>query len=339
LFVAAAGNGNASGVAVNTDASPFYPACYNTAVGTAKESAAGYDAVIAVTAIDSGGNKASWANYGATTVDLGAPGVSVWSTLPADKYGAYSGTSMATPHVTGAIALYASTHPDATAQAIKNAILGATAPTASLAGKAVTGGRLDLSTVIVPSAPQPPAPPAGLTATAGNGQVSLAWQASSGAANYTVSRGMQSGSYIVVASGLTAPSCVDTGLANGTTYYYVVTAVNSAGESAYSNEAVATPVAPPALPAAPSGLTATAVSKSQINLAWIDNSGNETGFKIERSTDNKTFAQIATVGVNVKTYSNTGLSQNKNYYYRVRAYNDGGNSAFSNVASAKTPRK
>ena len=104
----------------------------------------GYDSVIAVAAIDSAGRLASFSNYGATTVDLGAPGVNINSTLPGGKYGAYSGTSMATPHVTGAIALYASSNPRPTAEAIRDKVLSTVAPTSSLSKKTVTGGRLDV---------------------------------------------------------------------------------------------------------------------------------------------------------------------------------------------------
>ncbi|MGI9180425.1 MAG: fibronectin type III domain-containing protein, partial [Longimicrobiaceae bacterium] len=85
-------------------------------------------------------------------------------------------------------------------------------------------------------------------------------------------------------------------------------------------------------------LTATAASNSQINLAWTDNSSNEDGFKIERCTGTSctNFAQIATVGANVKTYSSTGLSANTTYRYQVRAYNSVGNSVYSNIATATT---
>jgi len=93
---------------------------------------------------------------------------------------------------------------------------------------------------------------------------------------------------------------------------------------------------PVTIPNPPSGLTATAVSTSQINLAWSDNSSNETGFKIERSTDNITFAQITTVGTNVTSYSNTGLAAATKYYYRVSSYNSAGTSAPSAVANATT---
>jgi hypothetical protein len=94
--------------------------------------------------------------------------------------------------------------------------------------------------------------------------------------------------------------------------------------------------APTSVPAAPSALTATAVSQTQINLAWTDNSSNEDGFKIERSTNGSSFTEIGTVGPNVRNFSSTGLTANKLYYYRVRAYNSLGNSGYSNTASAKT---
>lgn len=83
-------------------------------------------------------------------------------------------------------------------------------------------------------------------------------------------------------------------------------------------------------------LTATAVSTSQINLAWADNTSNETGFRIERSLDNSTWAEIATVGANVTSFSNTGLNPSTLYYYRVRAWNAVGNSEYSNTASSTT---
>ena len=132
LFIAAAGNGNQGGKAINIDSRPSYPASYPNSN------------IISVAAIASNGSIASFSNYGVTSVDLGAPGVGVYSTLPSG-YGSYSGTSMATPHVTGAVALYASTHSGANAATIKAAILNSAVSTGSLAGKTVTGGRLNVS--------------------------------------------------------------------------------------------------------------------------------------------------------------------------------------------------
>lgn len=132
LFIAAAGNGGSDGVGDNNDSVANYPSNYDSAN------------IIAVAAITSTGAKSSFSNYGATKVDIGAPGSGTWSTVPYNGYASYSGTSMATPHVTGAVALYASTHPGATAAQIKDAILLKAIPTAALAGKCVTGGRLDV---------------------------------------------------------------------------------------------------------------------------------------------------------------------------------------------------
>ncbi len=91
-------------------------------------------------------------------------------------------------------------------------------------------------------------------------------------------------------------------------------------------------------PAAPTNLIATAVSSSQINLIWTDNATDESGFYIER-LDGSNFVQIASVGANTTTYSNTGLTGNTQYKYRVRAWNSYGNSAYSNEASATTPQQ
>jgi len=94
-------------------------------------------------------------------------------------------------------------------------------------------------------------------------------------------------------------------------------------------------------PAAPTNLTATAISKSQINLTWRDNSSNETGFRIQRCKGSTctNFAQVASVGVNVKSYSNTGLTANTTYRYRVYAYNATGSSAYSNIVTATTLKR
>jgi subtilisin len=105
--------------------------------------------------------------------------------------------------------------------------------------------------------------------------------------------------------------------------------------------AAAVPPLEPDPPAAPSGLTATALSPSQIDLSWQDNSTGESGFKIERCTGAPCddFVQIATVGANVTTYSNTGLTALTTYTYRVRAHNSGGDSEYSNDASATTAQQ
>lgn len=99
---------------------------------------------------------------------------------------------------------------------------------------------------------------------------------------------------------------------------------------------IPTPTPYVAPPDAPSNLSATAVSSTQINLTWSDNSSNETNFVIERKTSTTAYSVIATLGANITSYSNTGLKKNTTYTYRVKATNAGGSSGYSNEASAKT---
>ncbi len=523
LFVAAAGNGDSRGRAINTDSTPFYPAGYDTTAGVT------YNSVISVTAIDSSGAKPAWANYGLKTVDLGAPGVGIYSTLPGGNYGSYDGTSMATPHVTGAIALYAAQYPGAKAIDIKNALLASTTLTPSLSST-VTKGRLDIVKFLnapppgwsQPDPTLPPAAPSGLITTPTSySQIKLAWtDGSNNETKFTITRrdSAQATTTITLPANVTAYT--DTGLTGETAYTYSVQACNNSSQGCSASSAAptvttpaapaaatasparvdtttkgnwignyggegydialyskapsygtvtfagytphtwassttdlralqnpngisrfaacyysfsnftidlnfsdpnphrvslycvdfdsantrqqtmrifdrnygteipgtaqslrsfnggqyvtwdiagpvviqitdddpldmtdnavvsgiffdATPITPPTKPNAPSSLTATAISRSQINLAWADNSTDETGFEIERSTSAAAgFSWIATVSPGVKTFSNTGLTANTIYYYRVRAtrapsvYSD-----YSNIKSTTTPRK
>ena len=145
LFIAAAGNGGSDGVGDNNDTTASYPSNYECSNGGSR----GWDCVIAVASITSTGAKSGFSNYGATTVDLGAPGSAINSTLPGkgntSVYGSYSGTSMATPHVTGGAALYAASNPTATAQQIKDALLTSSVATSSLNGLTLTNSRLNVS--------------------------------------------------------------------------------------------------------------------------------------------------------------------------------------------------
>jgi serine protease len=128
IFVAAAGNDGS-----NNDTKVSYPSNYP------------YDNVVAVAATDRNDRLASFSNYGATSVDLAAPGVSILSTTPNNTYSTYSGTSMATPHVTGAIALLWDRNPTWTYRQVIGQIVGTVDPVASLSGKVATGGRLNIA--------------------------------------------------------------------------------------------------------------------------------------------------------------------------------------------------
>jgi fibronectin type 3 domain-containing protein len=180
------------------------------------------------------------------------------------------------------------------------------------------------------STPTPPPAPVNLTATAGNAQVTLTWSASSGATSYNVLRSTASGGpYSQVATGVTTTTSTDTGLTNGQTYYYVVQAVNSAGPSANSNEASATPTC--ALPAAPAGLSATP-GDSQVSLSWTVVSG-ATGYNVKRSTNGSSYVTIA-YGWPTTSYTDPGLTNGTTYYYVVSAVSSCGEGANSTQVSA-----
>jgi hypothetical protein len=131
-----------------------------------------------------------------------------------------------------------------------------------------------------------------------------------------------------------------TGLTPSTTYHFRVRASNAAGDSPYSDTATTatmpTSAPPTSPPATPYGLTATAASSRRIKLTWMDNSMDEAGFKIQRSLDGVTWAQVAVVGPGDSSYNVGGLSPSTAYQFRVRAYNSAGDSANTDPAGATT---
>lgn len=134
-----------------------------------------------------------------------------------------------------------------------------------------------------------------------------------------------------------ATTYIDQNLYGGTQYYYRIRATSStAGISIPSNVVTTTTLWDPTLPFSPRNLQATATSASDIVLTWDDKSANETGFKIERSTDGVAFTQIGTVAADVTTYTSSALIKASKYYYRVIAYNGAGTSYYSNIANAIT---
>jgi hypothetical protein len=192
------------------------------------------------------------------------------------------------------------------------------------------------------SAPLPearPAAPGGLVSTAiSSTQIRLSWTDNgTSETGFQVERALSSsGPWTVI--GTTAASVsyyTSSGLAPATRYYYRVRATGTAGSSAYSNMTSATTLAAP--PLAPSGLTASVVSSTEIDLGWIDNSSNETGFKVEMAkTSTGPYTQIGTTGANVHSFADTSGAASTTYYYRVRATNAAGDSAYSNTASNTT---
>jgi len=231
LFVAAAGNGG-----TDNDAMPFYPANFDTTNGTSGEPAASYDAVISVANITSSGNLAGSSQYGATTVDLGAPGSGIWSTVPTNSYSSYDGTSMATPHVAGAIGLLASTlsTPKPGAE-LKQIIFAAVTPTPALAGKTVTGGRLNVDNALTVDDTAPVI--SGISVSPGSNTASIRWLTNE-AASSDVLYGINPDNLNL--SSLNSTKVINhqvtlTGLNSQTTYYYRVRSADAAGNVSISD--------------------------------------------------------------------------------------------------------
>jgi hypothetical protein len=183
---------------------------------------------------------------------------------------------------------------------------------------------------------QPPAAPLSLTATPGNQFVALKWSAAASATLYTVMRATSAtGVYSVIAR----PASIqytDTDVANGTTYYYKIAAVNAAGQSTASDVASAKPLATYVAPATPTGLTATAGSAS-VALKW-NASATATGYHIRRATS-ATGIYVQAAAPAAATYTDTGLTAGATYYYRVSALNAYGESAYSTAVVKATPTK
>ena len=186
-----------------------------------------------------------------------------------------------------------------------------------------------------------PVAPSELTATAvSQTQINLVWTDNSDNEDgFYIDQASDSGfssNLVTTPVGPDVTTLNVTGLSPNTTYYFQVRAYNVNGPSANSNTASATTL--DYVPTAPSGLSATVISASQINLSWTDNSSNEMGFYLDRASDSGFGSNLvtSTIAANATTFSATGLSPNTTYYFRVRAYNSGGASANSNTASATT---
>jgi len=189
---------------------------------------------------------------------------------------------------------------------------------------------------VTPGGEPPPVAPTNLNATASNfSSANLTWRDN---ANNELGYRIESkigatGTYgLVTTEGPNTTAATINNLIEGTQYYYRLQAVNAGGRSAYSNETSAVTVL-----TSPDSLTPQALSSSQVRLTWTDRCATETGFRIERSPlTNTNFTEIATVGANTTSFTDTGLNRATTYYYRVRAYNAYTTSAYSSERHVRT---
>ncbi len=312
LFVAAAGNHGR-----DTDVDPYYPASYDL------------PNVVAVAATTNEDSLWRSSNYGATSVDLAAPGEFVYSTIPGAMYAFRSGTSMATPHASGAAALVLSACSLDTA-ALRTTLLTTVDVVPSLHGIVSTGGRLNVDRAIRACRPDGvPSVPTGLTASAGDSEVALSWRIAGGATSYVLKRSATSGGPYDVVAVLDETTYRDAGLVNGVTYYYVLSARNAAGESAHSAEVSATPRLSP--PSRPLNLQATPADAS-VALAWSA-AERASSYRVKRSLERA--GPYVHVGEAVsECFTDTSVVNGIKYFYAVSSVNETGESNDSNKASA-----
>ena len=325
LFLAAAGN---DGIDVD-NTTPHYPSSYDL------------PNIVSVAATDNRDQLASFSNFGVNSVDVAAPGVDIASSAWGSYY-FFSGTSMATPNVTGVAALILSQNPGFSYAQVRDRLLQTARPVPGLSGKVATGGVVNALAALSVTPPEPPpAAPSNLAAQAtGTNSIALTFTDNAsdedGFKVYRSAAGADFSLLTTLSADTTAHT--DEGLSAGTSYTYEVTAFNTAGESAASNTATATTdTEPVTLPSAPSALSAQATSFDTVVLNFTDNADNEDGFEISRSVAGAAFSVLTTLDADVTSFADSGLEAETAYAYRVLAFNAAGDSATSNQATATTP--
>ena len=310
LVVAAAGNFNC-----NTDIYPFYPGGHPL------------DNILSVAATDPLDRlAAAFSNYGRTTVDLGAPGLNIYSTIRQaltgmdgqPGYDYMSGTSMAAPQVSGAAALLWSLHPELSYAEVRDALLLSVDQVPDLQGKVASNGRLNVAAALAFDFTQfAPAAPADLTIDRiVSGSVDLSWRDLSGNETAFVVERSEGGAFAQagrVAADVT--TFVDTDPPDAIQVAYRVKAVAGVASSPYSNVASSfIPLNPP------TGLGAAIETTPSVRVYWRDESLREEGYALERRrTGEVGFMRIATLPVNGTWYLDTAVIRGEAYVYRVKA--------------------
>jgi len=325
LFVAAVGNDDC-----DIDAQPTYPASHT------------FNNVIAVGASNAFDQRARFnsgaSNYGAQSVHVFAPGVNIMGASGRQGYSFGSGTSMSTPHVSGAVALLKAHRPELNLFQVREILLASARPLAALEGMAVAGARLDIGAAMDYNlAANRPLRPSRLSALkVSDTRIDLSWlDDSTIETGYRLEHRTAPDAAFATRTMLAsdAVSYLDTSVmaAEGTFNGYRMLAFNHVGESGPTAEVrVLIP------PLAPANLRGTG-SGGDLTLNWNDRSARETGYRLERAVATGGFVEIAQLPANSSSFVDSGLSLGVNYRYRVRGHSEiAGFSAFT-PALAYTP--
>ena len=300
--------------------------------------------IISVAATNNLDELVSFSNYGATTVDLAAPGVGILSTTPGNRYQSFNGTSMAAPHVAGALALAWACHPDKTSTEIQDALFGSVDALDSLDGAVATGGRLNVNNLLT-ALEDPillaPLAPANLVVTdAGTDFIVLEWTDSSdNEESFSIEISADGGETwdLIGILELDTTTARIAGLESGSTYQFKVYASNSVGDSDSSNIAEAATLPLPEVPAGPSDLTVDGIGSQFVDLSWFDESDNEDSFLIEISRNGgNTWESVMSLDADSTEARVGGLASATSYQFRVVAQNQVGRSEASNIVNART---
>ncbi|MDS0528039.1 S8 family serine peptidase [Clostridium sp. SHJSY1] len=312
LFIAAAGN-----LGTDNDSAGTYPASFNL------------PNIISVASVDNRGSLSSFSNYGASSVDVAAPGEDIYSTEPYNTYGYESGTSMATPHVSGIAALLLSVNPSNTTANIKDSITKSVVKLSNLNGKVATGGMVNAYEAIKKNIPV--AMPTNVIATStGNSSIAINWGAVTGANGYEVYRLGSNGTYGYIAN-TTSTSFTNIGLNSGTAYSYKIRAYRIVGTVKIYSDFSTVASAQTAL-AVPLNLTAISANYNSIKVSWGTVTGAN-GYEVYRLGSSGTYGYIA--NTTSTSFINTGLNTGTAYSYKVRAYKIiGGIKIYSNFSAA-----
>jgi subtilisin family serine protease len=328
LVVAAAGNSGC-----NNDLYPFYPASHSL------------DNILSVAATDPRDNRATFSNTGANSVDLGAPGVNIYSTVRQalkgldDQWGYnyMSGTSMAAPFVSGSAALLWSQHPELSYTEIREALLLTVDIIPALQGRVVSNGRLNIGRAMALDFGQPvPQAPTDLTIDQiVAGVVDLSWRDLSDNETAFVVERSAGGAYTIIGQGpADLAGYTDTTAPDAVQIAYRVKAVAGIQSSGYSN------IAEQFIPLnSLQGLVGVVDAATGVYLLWTDTSVSEQAYLVERRAGNEaSFSAYMTLPANTSSFTDSSVAAGGAYFYRVKALHATlGDSNYSNEVSVRMP--